>query len=131
MVPSKLRKVVLPPPEGPLMITNYPLLIPPLISLPLRVIFFSATTSSSPSSLYTLPRFSHSMIGSLSAILDSFYCRIFHNFKLRSLFPPSKNISGMAFSYYLPRLFVLGSFKLICCSRLFNDLFVLRDYYKL
>lgn len=29
MVPNKLRKVVLPPPDGPLIITNYPLFIAP------------------------------------------------------------------------------------------------------
>jgi len=48
MVPNKFKKVVFPPPDGPLMITNSPLLIPPSWDCPLSVIFLSATTFSSP-----------------------------------------------------------------------------------
>jgi len=50
IVPSTFKKVVLPPPEGPLIMTNYPLLIAPSADIPSKVIFLRATTLSSPSS---------------------------------------------------------------------------------
>lgn len=61
IVPSRLRKVVLPPPEGPRMITNYPRFIAPSLPSPRRVMSCSATTISSPYSSYTFPRPSHSI----------------------------------------------------------------------
>ena len=48
IVPTKLRKVVFPPPEGPRIITNSPRFMAPSVDGPFRVIFLSATTSSSP-----------------------------------------------------------------------------------
>lgn len=61
IVPSRLRKVVLPPPDGPRMITNYPRFIAPSRALPRSVMSCSATTLASPSSSYTFPRPSHSI----------------------------------------------------------------------
>ena len=51
IVPRRLRKVVFPPPDGPLIITNSPFLIAPYFSTPFKVIFLRATTFSSPTSL--------------------------------------------------------------------------------
>lgn len=48
IVPNRFRNVVLPPPDGPLMMTNYPSLIPPYLSLPSNVTLFNATTRFSP-----------------------------------------------------------------------------------
>ena len=61
MVPTMLRKVVLPPPDGPLMMTNSPLLTAPYSSSPERVMFLSARTGCYFLSLYSLARDSHSM----------------------------------------------------------------------
>jgi hypothetical protein len=48
MVPNRFKKVVFPPPEGPLMITNYPNLIPPNKSFPYKVTQFNAITKFYP-----------------------------------------------------------------------------------
>ena len=48
IVPNRFRKVVFPPPDGPLIMTNSPLLIAPSGEDPLRVMLVRACTSSSP-----------------------------------------------------------------------------------
>ncbi len=67
MVPTMFRKVVLPPPDGPLIITNSPLRTAwNLLSSP-RLTEFSAGTLSPFSSTYSLHRLSHSTMLGASA----------------------------------------------------------------
>jgi len=47
IVPKRFKNVVLPPPEGPLMTTNYPFLTAPSLPSPFKVILRKATTGSS------------------------------------------------------------------------------------
>ena len=50
IVPIKFKKVVFPPPDGPLITTNYPAFIPPYLWSPFKVIYFIAVTLYYPSS---------------------------------------------------------------------------------
>lgn len=56
IVPIMFKNVVFPPPDGPLMMTNYPLFIAPYGSDPDKLTVLNATTGLSPLRLYYFPK---------------------------------------------------------------------------